>query len=259
MRTRGRTSAPRPRPGGDTEPATLVVAHRGAAVGARRNTTDAFRRARELGADWVELDVRRTVDDVLVAHHDAHLPDGRLVARTPLDELPDWIPPLAEALEACEGMGVLVEIKNDPAEVGYDGDNTISVAVAGLVSAYRPYDEVMISSFNAATVGRIRQVDSRLPTALLIFDPVVVAQSVDRASAAGHVAIHPYHTAVDASLLRRAHRASVAVWAWTVNEPAAIESLVRLGVDGIITDDCPTVRAITERVAADRLPAAGRQ
>ena len=259
MRTRGRTGAARPRPGGDAEPATLVVAHRGAAVGARRNTTEAFRRAREFGADWVELDVRRTVDDVLVAHHDAHLPDGRLVARTPLDELPDWIPPLAEALEACEGMGVLVEIKNDPAEVGYDGDNTISVAVAGLVSAYRPYDEVMISSFNAATVGRIRQVDSRLPTALLIFDPVVVAQSVDRASAAGHVAIHPYHTAVDASLLRRAHRASVAVWAWTVNEPAAIESLVRLGVDGIITDDCPTARAVTERVAADRQPAAGRQ
>lgn len=238
---------------------TLVVAHRGASVGARQNTAEAFRRARELGADWVELDVRRTLDEVLVAHHDAHLPDGRLVARTPLDELPGWVPSLAEALEACEGMGVLVEIKNDPAEVGYDGDNTIAVAVAGLVAAYRPYDEVMVSSFNAAAVGRIRQVDSRLPTALLIFDPVVVAQSVDRASAAGHVAIHPYHTAVDASLLRRAHDASVAVWAWTVNEPAAIEALVRLGVDGIITDDCPTVRAISERVAGERRSRAGRQ
>ena len=238
---------------------TLVVAHRGASVGVRQNTAEAFRRARELGADWVELDVRRTLDDVLVAHHDAHLPDGRLVARTPLDELPGWVPSLAEALEACEGMGVLVEIKNDPAEVGYDGDNTIAVAVAGLVAAYRPYDSVMVSSFNAAAVGRIRQVDPRLPTALLIFDPVVVAQSVDRASAAGHVAIHPYHTAVDASLLRRAHDASVAVWAWTVNEPAAVEALVCLGVDGIITDDCPTVRAISERVAGERRSRTGRQ
>ncbi len=241
-----RVAAPAPR-----RPVTLVVAHRGASVGARQNTAEAFRRARDLGADWVELDVRRTVDDVLVAHHDAHLPDGRLVARTPLDELPPWIPPLAEALEACEGMGVVVEIKNDPAEVGYDGDNAISVAVAGLVSAYRPYDEVMISSFNAATIQRIRHVDSRLPTALIMFDPVVVAQSVDRAAAAGHAAIHPYHTAVDASLLRRAHRASVAVWAWTVNDPGDIEALVRLGTDGIITDDCPAARAITARVAAD--------
>ena len=231
-------------------PVTLVVAHRGASVGARQNTTAAFHRARELGADWVELDVRRTVDDVLVAHHDAHLPDGRLVAQTRLDELPGWIPTLAEALEACEGMGVVVEIKNDPAEVGYDGDNTIAVAVAGLVSAYRPYDEVMISSFNAATVARIREVDSRLPTALLMFDPVVVAQGVDRASAAGHVAIHLYHATVDASLLRRARSAAVAVWAWTVNEPAVIEALVRLGTDGIITDDCPAVRAVVDRVTA---------
>lgn len=238
---------------------TLVVAHRGATAGARHNTAEAFRRARQLGADWVELDVRRTADDVLVAHHDAHLPDGRLVAQTPLEELPDWVPPLAEALEACEGMGVVVEIKNDPAEVGYDGDNTIAVAVAGLVSAYRPYDEVMISSFNAATVERIRQVDPRLPTALLMFDPVVVAQSVDRASAAGHAAIHLYHTTVDASLLHRAQRASVAVWAWTVNEPADIEALARLGVDAIITDDCPATRAIVQRVAAEGRSPASRQ
>ena len=229
---------------------TLVIAHRGAGGRIRENTTDAFRRARDLGADWVDFDVRRTVDDVLVVHHDAHLPDGRLVARTPLDEMPRWVPPLAEALEACGGMGVLVEIKNDPAEAGYDDDNAISVAVAGLVSAYRPYDEVMISSFNATTVERIRQVDDRLPTALLMFDPVVVAQSVDRASAAGHRAIHPYYTTVDASLLRRAHEASVAVWAWTVNGADAVEKLVGLGVDGIITDDCPLVRGVVDRAAA---------
>ncbi len=238
---------------------TLVVAHRGASVGARQNTTAAFRRARELGADWVELDVRRTVDDVLVAHHNAHLPDGRLVARTPLDELPGWVPPLAEALEACEGMGVLVEIKNDPGEAGYDDDNTIATAVAGLVSAYRRYDEVMISSFNAATVDRIREVDERLATALLMFDPVRVLQGPERAAASGHVAIHPYYASVDAALLRRARRASVAVWVWTVNEVAAAAELVRLGVDAIITDDCPAVRAVTEQVAAERGSPRGSQ
>ena len=229
---------------------TLVIAHRGARGATRQNTTDAFRRAADLGADWVEIDVRRTVDDVLVVHHDAHLPDGRLVARTSLNEMPDWVPSLAEALEACEGMGVLVEIKNDPAEAGYDDGNAISVAVAGLVSAYRPYDEVMISSFNAATVARIRQVDDRLPTALLMFDPVVAAQSVDRASAAGHGAIHPYYTTVHAALVRRAHEASLVVWAWTVNESDAVERLVRIGVDGIITDDCPLVRGVVDRAAA---------
>ena len=233
---------------------TLVVAHRGASTRVRQNTAEAFRLARQLGADWVELDVRRTVEGVLVAHHDAHLPDGRLVAHTPLEELPDWVPSLAEALEACEGMGVLVEIKNDPDEADYDRENAIATAVAGLVSAYRPYDEVMISSFDGATVERIRQVDDRLATALLMFDPVRAQQGPERAAAGGHTAIQPYHATVDGSLLRRARQLSVAVWVWTVNDAAAAEELVRLGVDAIITDDCPTVREIVTRVAAERGP-----
>ncbi|MDE0653364.1 MAG: glycerophosphodiester phosphodiesterase [bacterium] len=238
---------------------TLVVGHRGASTGVRQNTAEAFRLARRLGADWVELDVRRTVDGVLVAHHDAHLSDGRLIAHTSLDELPDGIPSLAEALEACEGMGVLAEIKNDPNEADYDRENTIATAVAGLVSAYRPYDEVMISSFNTATVERIRQVDDRLPTALLMFDPVRVQQGPERAAAGGHTAIQPYYATVDGALLRRARQAAVEVWVWTVNEAAAVEDMVRLGVDAIITDDCPAVREIVARVAADRSPAEGSQ
>ncbi|MDE0667673.1 MAG: glycerophosphodiester phosphodiesterase [bacterium] len=236
---------------------TLVVAHRGASASARQNTVEAFRLARRVGADWVELDVRRTAEGVLVAHHDAHLPDGRLIAHTPRDELPDWVPSLAESLEACDGMGVLVVIRNDPDEADYDRENTVAVAVAGLTSAYRPYDEVMISSFNGATVERIRQVDERLATALLMFDPVRVLQGVDRAAAGGHAAIQPYHATVDAALLRRARRASVGVWAWTVNDAVAAEELVRLGVDAIITDHCPTVREVVTRLAAESPPPAG--
>jgi glycerophosphoryl diester phosphodiesterase len=58
----------------------LVLAHRGANRLARENTVDAFVRARELGADGVELDVRRTADGVLVVHHDAAVePVGLLV------------------------------------------------------------------------------------------------------------------------------------------------------------------------------------
>ena len=231
---------------------TLVVGHRGTSAGVRQNTTEAFRKAHQLGADWVEIDVRRTVDHVMVTHHDAHLPDGRLIADTPLDELPDWVPSLAEALEACEGMGVVVEIKNDPGEAGYDACNAIATAVAGLVSAYRRYDEVMISSFNATAVERIRQVDERLATAVVMFDPVRVLHAVDRAAAYGHAAIHPYYTTVDEALLRRARQASVAVWPWTVNDTANVEMLVRLGVDAIITDDCAAVRWIVDRTGRQR-------
>ena len=58
-------------------PLPLVIGHRGASAARPENTVEAFRHAAELGADWVELDVRRTADDALVVHHDAELPDGR--------------------------------------------------------------------------------------------------------------------------------------------------------------------------------------
>ena len=47
-----------------------ILAHRGASARARENTVEAFRLASALGADGVELDVRRTADGALVVHHD---------------------------------------------------------------------------------------------------------------------------------------------------------------------------------------------
>jgi glycerophosphoryl diester phosphodiesterase len=52
----------------------LVIAHRGASAAAPENTPDAFRLADRMGADGVELDVRRTPDGRLLVAHDP-LPD----------------------------------------------------------------------------------------------------------------------------------------------------------------------------------------
>ena len=228
----------------------LVIAHQGATgPGVRPNTIEAFERARKLNADWVELDVRRSLDGVLVVHHNAHLPDGRLVAETSTDEFPYWVPPLAEAVEACHGMGVVVEIKNDPAEAGYDDEGTIAVAVAGLVSAYRDHGEVVVSSFNFDTIEMIRRVAAEVCTALLIFDPMVVPQSIERVADAGHWGIHPYYTALNERLLRRAQQAGLKVFPWTVNDSEPLKELAATGADGVITDDCPLARRIVDEFA----------
>ena len=58
----------------------LVIGHRGASAAHPENTLAAFAGAADLGADWVELDVRRSADGVAVVHHDADLPDGAPVA-----------------------------------------------------------------------------------------------------------------------------------------------------------------------------------
>ncbi len=66
----------------------LVIAHRGASAARPENTLEAFRHAATLGADWVELDVRRTADDRLTVHHDAVLPDGRAIVHLAAGDLP---------------------------------------------------------------------------------------------------------------------------------------------------------------------------
>jgi glycerophosphoryl diester phosphodiesterase len=79
---------------------TTIIAHRGASRAERENTLAAFARAGGLGADGVELDVRRTADDRLVVHHDPRLADGRVIVDTPARDLPGHIPSLEAALAA---------------------------------------------------------------------------------------------------------------------------------------------------------------
>ena len=71
---------------------------------AAENSVASFRAASAAGADGVELDVRRTADRGFAVTHDAHLPDGRPVVTLGRGELPDEIPDLDAALDACRGL-----------------------------------------------------------------------------------------------------------------------------------------------------------
>src|SRR3954451_12355655 len=97
--------------------APRVLAHRGAARVAPENTLEAFEAAGALGADGVELDVHRTADGALVVHHNADARGLGVLAERPAAEIraarPE-IPTLEEALDACAGMLVNIEVKNLP-------------------------------------------------------------------------------------------------------------------------------------------------
>ena len=61
-------------------PATAVSAHRGGGETGRSGTYEAYRSALQAGAEYVEFDVRRTLDGTLVAFHQARPGWGRAVA-----------------------------------------------------------------------------------------------------------------------------------------------------------------------------------
>lgn len=213
-----------------------IIGHRGASGRFKENTVEAFTGAKELGAYGVELDVRRSADEVLVVHHDAALSDGRLIFELSADDLPSYVPTLVEALDVLGDQWVNIEIKNHPADPDYDAAHGISVAVAGLVAAFDMVDRVLVSSFDMDSIQRIRKTDPSIPIGWLVWGQADPAQLVGRAEAQACQAINPHDLLVDAGFVRRANDAGLLVNVWTVDDPDRIRELASFGVDSIITN-----------------------
>ena len=228
-----------PVPGG---PAPRVWAHRGARRQAPENTLAAFTRARALGADGVELDARRTADDVVVVHHDPGARRVGLLAAAPFPAVraarPD-IPTLDEALDACAGVTVNVELKNLPGQRDYDPTERVAALVAETLARRGHRDDVLVSSFNLETLDRFRALDPTRTGLLTLrgFDlDVVLPLLAER----GHRALHPDVRGLDvgraAAVVDAAGHLGLAVHVWTVNRRATIVELAAAGVDAVITD-----------------------
>lgn len=245
---------------------TKVIGHRGASRDERENTLAAFRAAAAQGAHGVELDVRRTADGRLAIHHDAHLPDGRAIRATTWDDMPDHVPDLAQALDACRGFATVnVEIKNWPDDADFDPTLGVVDRVVAELAGRPPTERaaVLVSCFHLPSLDRVRALDADIATGWLMIGPGVgpggalvttegdsrhsapvdpgdphaaIAATVSAAVAAGHVALHPHHMFVNAELVAAAHEAGLAVNTWTADEPDRIRWLAATGVDAVITN-----------------------
>ncbi len=231
-------------------PLTAIFAHRGApdpAAGIGENTIAAFRRARELGADGVELDVRMTADGALAVLHDPVLPGAGPVAELRTADLPDEVPLLEAALAAAEGMAVNVEIKDLPGEPGFDPEERLAEAVGRLLASEAPGREVIVSSFWPPALTAVRAVHPEVPTGLLYAREMAPEAAVAAAAASGCSAIHPRAELLTADLVVAAHEAGLGVCVWTVNDVPGLLAARGLGVDAVITDDVPAARGVLDR------------
>ena len=132
----------------------LVIAHRGASRDAPANTPAAFEAAIALGADAVELDVRRTADGVLVVHHNSSRRGVRLTLLTysALVRLSRHEPPRLETvLDLCAGrIAVDIEVK----EAGFETE------VIDAASRRFPRDRLLYTSFEEPVISTIKHAGS---------------------------------------------------------------------------------------------------
>ena len=219
---------------------TQVMAHRGASVAAPQNTVSAFALARSMGAHAVELDVRQCASGELVVHHDPQLRDGRVIAHLPKHHLPDDVPTLDEALDACGDMWVNVEVKNHRTEPDYDPNDVRTLAVLDVlrrrVAVHGNPRRYLLSCFRRKTVDRAHAEWLELPTAWLT---VAVADARELARDlhhSGHVAVHPEVSRVTAELITTFHDEGIKVNTWTCDDPNRMRELIAWGIDGICTN-----------------------
>jgi len=214
----------------------IRIGHRGAAGHAPENTVQAIEKAIALGADLVELDVRRTFDGHLVIIHDGAVDrttNGHgAVAKLTLAEIGRLtiandlrIPTLREAQETAAGhVGLLLELKAEglAEQVWTEAHTSTATGV------------VIYASFFHAELLHIREIDPGAKTmALLEAVPVhPTAFAID--SQATHVGLA--FDCLTAPFVQALHHADLPVFTYTVNELADIARARALRVDGIISD-----------------------
>lgn len=244
---------------------TVVFAHRGGARLWPENTLLAFAGAVDLGADALEMDVFFTADRVPVVLHDStvdrttdgtgpvssfslerlqHLDAG--FRFRPLDgadeEFPYRgqgvrIPTLREVFDEFPGIHTIVEIK--------ENDTRLADAMIDLVREFNRENRTLIGSFHRemlqyvresapeiATHGSEREVIMLLVASWLrlegVISPAYEAVLVPQRSGPIPVTTRRF--------IRGAQGRNLHVGAWTINDPEEMRELVRLGIDGLVTD-----------------------
>lgn len=202
----------------------------------------AFRLAAAQGAHGVELDVRRTADRKLVIHHDAAVDGlGPIIEHTAaeLSHHQPAIATFAEAMAACEGLIVNIEIKNSPMDPDFDTEDEVAAEVVTWVHDNGWADGVVISSFNPATVDRVRQLSGSVATGQLIDPGADAGQQLLVAHQRGHRALHPHISSLNDSSQLALMARGLNMWllTWTVDDPELIRALRDAGITGVITND----------------------
>ena len=215
---------------------TLVLAHRGASSFFPENTAEAFRKAIELGADGIELDVRLTSDCFLAVHHDPQLRDGRDISRVLATSLPESVILLPAALDACGKSFVNIEIKNDVLDQSFiENERGLPELLRVIQTCTNHKKRILVSSFDRACLEIIREFDSEILIGYLFSDENF-DQAIQYCLAMGFNALHPADSLVGQSRVNEAQSEGLAVCVWTVDDEERLSELVAMGVDCVITN-----------------------
>lgn len=214
----------------------LKIGHRGAAGHAPENTLGAIQQGIALGVDFIEIDVRRTADGVLVILHDETVnrtTDGKgRIDRLSLQEIKtlsagnsETIPTLEDALKAVAGRaGMLLELKV----------NGVVQQAVETVQRAAFTDPVIYASFLHDELIQVRTFDPN--ASLMAIFGRLPRNPVVRAVTHGASYVGLRHDTATHRLVDACHRAGLLVCIYTADNPSDIQHGLSLGIDGVISN-----------------------
>lgn len=243
-----------------------IVGHRGFSAIAPENTMASFTRAIEAGANMIEMDVMMSVDGGVFVFHDYKLgrtTNGSGVLRRASKsyirglDAGSWfsksyagerVPYLEEVIELARTKAYInIEIKHKWLE----GLHELVDKAVRLVEKYQMMDSCIFSSFN---LEALRYLHAKYPEAK--FGPLYrhnlnpTSRSFPLKYNAQAVMLN--HHFLNSKSIERLHNHGLKVLVYTVNNPNRIEKLIKMGVDGIISDNPELVKKIANRIATNK-------
>lgn len=235
----------------------LVIGHRGASMHYPENTLRAFREALEAGADLVECDLQISSDGVVVVMHDKTVDrttegTGPVAEKTVAElkqlEAGAWkdeqfrgepVPTFAELLALARELNgaLLMDLKTEG----------MGEAIWRDVVAAEMEDHVIAGPWTTAEAARWREQAPLVPCFHIGSAPAELPGGFFWGLRQSNVRGFNYNGgSLTAEFVRGAHLRGMSVFAWTINAPDDMERMVRLGVDGILTDDPVTCLGVIQ-------------
>jgi glycerophosphoryl diester phosphodiesterase len=232
-------------------PLPLWIAHRGAGKLAPENTLAAFRAGAAHGYRAFECDVKLSVDDQVFLLHDStldrtssgsgtagqlswdelsRLDAGSWHSRAYAGEPVPSLEAIARFVQA-NGFALNIEIKPTPGSDQHTGE--VVGAEAARLWRGSPAG-LMFSSFRPEALRGAKATAAHIPRALLL--DTLWPGWWDEAQQLDCDAIVTNYNIMSAALLEQVHAAGMRALVYTVNDPAPAAWLLKLGIDGIITD-----------------------
>lgn len=240
----------------------LIIAHRGASAHAPENTLAAFEIAIEQQADLIEIDTKLSADQQVVAVHDQTINrttdgSGRVADLTYdtirkfnasykfLDQYPDeYIPTLDEVIERCIGR-IQFNIELGNYLTPFD---QLATKVSRTINHYKLQEAVIVSSFHPIPLRKFHALSPEVPIGFLArkgWQGFLSRGWLGR-TLVHYDALHTEKSDITPGLINISVKFGYPVHAFSVNEPREMERLIRLGVDGLITDDPLLARSVVD-------------